>query len=45
MTGNRIGVEEAKAVSEMLMTNTTLTSLNLRGEEEGKMRKRKRNNE
>ena len=34
MTGNRIGAEGAKAMSEMLKVNTTLTSLNLYGKEE-----------
>ena len=34
MTGNMIGYEGAKAMSEMLKWNTTLTSLNLEGEEE-----------
>ena len=33
MTGNGIGVEEAKRMSEMLKMNTTLTSLNLGGQE------------
>lgn len=31
MTANGIGVEEAKAVSEMLKTNKTLSELNLGG--------------
>ena len=35
-TGNEIGVEGAKTMSEMLKTNTTLTSLDLVSEEEGK---------
>ena len=30
MTGNKIGVEGAKAMSEMLKVNTTLTTLDLR---------------
>ena len=34
MTGNEIGVEGAKAMSEMLKVNTTLTSLILMSEEE-----------
>ena len=34
MTDNQIRVEGAKAMSEMLKVNTTLTSLNLDGEEE-----------
>ena len=42
MTDNWIGDEGAKTLSEILKTNTTLTSLNLRGEEEGKKRKRNR---
>ena len=33
MTDNGIGDEGAKAMSEMLKVNTTLTSLNLEGEE------------
>ena len=42
MTGNGIGDEGAKAMSEMLKVNTTLTTLNLGGEEERKdKRKRK----
>ena len=40
MTGNNIGVEGAKSMSEMLKSNTTLTSLNLYGEEERKNRER-----
>ena len=36
MTGNRIGVEGAKAMSEMMKVNTTLTSLYLASEEERK---------
>ena len=31
MTGNWIGEEGAKSMSEMMKMNTTLTSLNLRG--------------
>ena len=42
MTDNKIGVEGAKSVSEMLKSNTTLTSLNLSGEKEEKMRNRKK---
>ena len=42
MTDNGIGDEGAKSMSEMLKSNTTLTSLNLSGEEEGRKRKRKR---
>ena len=40
ITANGIGVEGAKAMSEMLQVNTTLTSLNLGGGE-GKKRKKK----
>ena len=36
MTDNNIGDEGAKAMSEMIQVNTTLTSLNLWCEEEGK---------
>lgn len=36
MTANGIGVEEAKAVSEMLKTNKTLSELNLGGKKWGK---------
>ena len=43
MTANEIGDDGAKAMSEMLKVNKTLTSLNLRGEEERKeKRERKR---
>ena len=42
MTGNNIGDEGAKSMSEMLKSNTTLTSLDLASEEEEKRRKRKR---
>ena len=38
MTGNRIGVEGTKSMSEILEMNTTLTSLNLDGVEERKER-------
>ena len=41
MSGNEIGVEGAKAMSEMLKVNTTLTSLDLTGEEEERKEKRK----
>ena len=41
MTGNGIGVEGAKAMSEMVKVNSTLTSLNLWGEEERKEREEK----
>ena len=40
MTVNRIGVEGAKSMSEMLKKNTTLTSLNLGSEEEREREKR-----
>ena len=33
MTGNMIGDEGAKAMSEMLKVNTTLASLNIEGDE------------
>ena len=36
MTDNHIGDDGAKALSEMLKVNTTLTSLNLGSEEERK---------
>ena len=36
MTDNKVGDEGAKAMSEVLKVNTTLTSLRLRGEEEEK---------
>ena len=40
MTGNEIGVEGAKALSEMMKVNTTLTSLKLlSGEEEAQRTK------
>ena len=39
MTGNDIGDEGAKSMSEMLKTNTTLASLDLSCEEEGKTEK------
>ena len=43
MTGNKIGPEGAKAMSEMLNVNSTLTSLSLPREEERKeIRERKR---
>ena len=42
MTGNAIGDEGAKSMSEMMKLNTTLTSLHLGGqEEEGKGNKDK----
>ena len=36
MTGNGIGSEGAKALSEMLKVNTTLTSLSLNGSKKEK---------
>ena len=42
MTDNEIGDEGAKAMSEMLKVNTTLTSLNLGSEEERKDREEKK---
>ena len=41
MTGDEIGDEGAKAMSEMLKVNTTFTSLNLWSEEEERNKKRK----
>ena len=41
MTGNRIGVEGAKAMSEMVKVNSTLTTLDLSGEEERKEKEKK----
>ena len=45
MIDNKIGVEGAKAMSEMLKVNTTLTSLNLWGEEKRKKEKEKEKTE
>ena len=42
MTGNEIGVEGAKALSEMMKVNTTLTSLNLSCEEERRKERERR---
>ena len=42
MTGNDIGDEGAKALSEMLKVNTTLTSLNLGSEEERNARRERK---
>ena len=42
MVDNEIGYEGAKSMSEMLKTNTALTSLNLASKEDGWMRKRKK---
>ena len=38
-TDNDIGAEGARLMSEALKTNTTLTTLNLRGEQEDKTKK------
>ena len=40
MTGSEIGDEGAKAMSEMLKVNNTLTTLNLLSEEEKKRERR-----
>ena len=45
MTDNEIGDEGAKAMSEMLKMNATLTSLDLSGEEEERKEKRKKKEE
>ena len=45
MTANGIGAEGAKALSEMLKVNTTLTTLYLGGEEERKEREEKEKKE
>ena len=42
MTGNKIGVEGAKTLSEMMKSNTTMASLNLSCEEKRKKGKRKK---
>ena len=42
MTDNEIGVEGAKAMSEMLKVNSTLTTLNLGCEEERKEKEKER---
>ena len=42
MTGNKIGDEGAKALSEMLKVNTTLTSLKLCGEKERREKKKRK---
>ena len=39
MTANRIGDEGAKAMGEMLKVNTTLTTLNLKCDEERKVKR------
>ena len=45
MTGNEIGVEGAKAMSEMLKVNTALTSLHLSCKEEERRKKEKEKRE
>ena len=48
MTGNKIGYEGTKTMSEALKVNTTLTYLDLDGEEErkkGEKRKKEKKNE
>ena len=45
MTGNRIGVEGAKAMSEMVKVNSTLTTLDLSCEEERKERRKRKKKE
>ena len=45
MTGNRIEEEGAKAMSEMLKVNTTLTTLNLASEDERKERREEKEKE
>ena len=42
MTDNQIGAEGANAMSEKLKMNTTMTSLDLGGEEERKEKRRER---
>ena len=42
MTDNQIGDEGAKAMSEMMKANTTLTSLDLSSEEERKMERERK---
>ena len=45
MTGNEIGDEGAKSMSEMMKVNSTLTTLNLGGEEERKEREERKKRE
>ena len=45
MTGNRIRVEGAKAMSSMMKVNNTLTELNLGCEEKRKERRERRKND
>ena len=45
MTDNKIGDEGAKAMSEMVKVNSSLTTLDLGGEEERKEREKREKNE
>ena len=45
MTANDIGDEGAKSMSEMLKSNTTLTSLNLSCEEEERKKEKEKKRE
>ena len=45
MTVNEIGVEGAKAMSEMVKVNSTLTTLDLSCEEERKERRKRKKKE
>ena len=45
MTGNEIGAEGAKTISEVLKVNSTLTTLDLGSEEERKEREEKEKKE
>ena len=45
MTVNVIGDEGAKSISEVLKTNTTLTSLDLWSQEEGRVKKKTERND
>ena len=45
MTGNGIGAEGAKAMSEMMKLNSTLTALNLSREEERKENEKEKKDE
>ena len=45
MPGNGIGDEGVEAMSETLKVNSTLTSLNMRSEEERKEKKKEKNKE
>ena len=45
MTGNEIGAEGAKAMSEMVKVNSTLTTLDLSCEEERKEREERKKRE